>query len=50
MIGTSASNTIANLQSRFNKRTYTTFFDKDWLQQLASRLNKYNEFFIYKIC
>lgn len=29
MIGTSASNTIANLQSRFNKRTYTTFFDKD---------------------
>lgn len=29
MVGTSASNTIANLQSRFNKRTYTTFFDKD---------------------
>jgi len=29
MIGTSASNTIANLQSKFNKRTYTTFFNKD---------------------
>lgn len=29
MVGTSASNTIANLQSKFNKRTYTTFFDKD---------------------
>ena len=29
MIGASASNTIANLQSKFNKRTYTTFFNKD---------------------
>ncbi len=29
MIGTSASNTVANLQSKFNKRTYTTFFNKD---------------------
>ncbi len=29
MTGLSASNTVANLQSKFNRRSYVTFFDKE---------------------
>ncbi len=29
MVGLSSSNTVANLQSKYNKRTYTTFLEKE---------------------